>query len=151
MHLIHLTLVIATLLCTHGLVQSKPAGHSAANLKDHVKYLLNIMGVENEYELFLTYMKVYSPEDAKLKALYNDYFSHDAYVSDLTEIYMKYYTVEDVIKLIDFYSSPLGRKTLQLNHELHKQMEEIMLTKISDYIFTASEQGFDIVLPHIAQ
>jgi hypothetical protein len=151
MHFIGLTLFLTALLCTNGLVQGKPAAQSSVSLKDYVKYLLNIMGVENEYVLFLSYMKVYPPEDVKLKALYNEYFSLDAYLSDLTEIYMKYYTMDDVMKLIEFYSSPLGKKTLQLNHELHKQMEEIMLTKISDYIFTSAERGFDIVLPQISK
>ncbi|UJR33155.1 hypothetical protein I4U23_020612 [Adineta vaga] len=149
MHLIRLILFITALFCTNDLIQAKATTPSTAVFKDYVKYLLNVMGVENEYMLFLTYMKVYSPEDSKLKALYNEYFSHDAYMSDLTEIYMNYYTLEDVMKLIDFYSSPLGKKTLRMNHDVNKQMEDIMLNKISDYIFTSTEQGFDIILPQI--
>jgi hypothetical protein len=95
-------------------------------------------------------MKVYPPEDMKMRALYNEFFSFDAYTSDLTQIYAKYYTLDDIINLIKFYSSLLGKKTLQMNHELHQKMEDIMLNKISDYILTSTEQGFDI-LPEISK
>jgi hypothetical protein len=96
-------------------------------------------------------MKIYPPEDVKMKAFYNELFAFDAYVSDLIDIYAKYYTMDEIIKLINFYSSPLGKKNLQMNQEFDREMEDIMLTKISDYIFTSSEHGFDILLPQISQ
>jgi hypothetical protein len=151
MHFIRSTIFIIALSCTIGISQGKPNNSSLNNFKDYVKDLLNIMGVENEYTRFLSYMKVYPPEDMKMRALYNEFFSFDAYTSDLTQIYAKYYTLDDVINLIKFYSSLLGKKTLQLNHELHKKMEDIMLNKISDYILTSTEQGFDILLPEISK
>ncbi len=86
-----------------------------------------------------------------MKNFYNELFSLDSYVSDLIEIYAKHYTLDDVINLINFYSSPLGKKTLRMNQVLNKQMEDLMLTKISDYIFTSAEHGYDIVLPQIPQ
>jgi hypothetical protein len=151
MHFIHPTTLIIVLLCTICTIQGKPTNSSSNNLKDYVKYLLNIIGVENEYVRFLSFMKVYRPEDAKMKGLYDELFSLDAYISDLTTVYSKYYTLDDVIKLIDFYSSPLGKKTLQINQQLNPQMEDIMLSKISDYIFTSTQYGFDIPLPQIRQ
>jgi len=151
MHFIRSKILIIALLCTIGIIQGKPIRSSASNLKAYIKYLLNITGVENEYTRFLSYIKIHPPEDIKMKALYNELFSFDTYVSDLTEIYVKYYTLDDVIQLINFYSSPLGKKTLQLTQELNRQMEDIMLTKISDYIFTLIENGFDVVLPQIPQ
>lgn len=105
------------------------------------------MGTENEYTRFLSFMKISPPEDLTMKALYHKYFSLESYTSDLTEIYAKYYTVDEIIQLISFYSSPLGKKNLQFHHELNRQMDDMMLTKISDYIFTAQEHGFDIPLP----
>jgi hypothetical protein len=53
------------------------------------------------------------------------------------------------MELIKFYSSPLGEKSLQFNNILNQQMEDLMLTKISDYIFTATEHGSTIPLPEI--
>jgi len=151
MHFIRSTVFIIALFCTIGISQGKPNNSSLNSFKDYVKDLLNIMGVENEYTRFLSYMKVYPPEDVKMRALYNEFFSFDAYISDLTQIYAKYYTIDDIIKLIRFYSSLLGKKTLQMNHELHKKMEDIMLNKISDYILTSTEQGFDVLLPEISK
>ncbi|CAF1267986.1 unnamed protein product [Adineta steineri] len=150
MHFICLTIFITALFCANGIIEGKPTGPSSANIKDYVKYLLSLIGVENEYTRFLSYVKIYPPEDKKMKALYDEYFSLESYLSDLTDIYTKHYTLEDILKLIDFYSSSLGKKTLQLNHELNHQMEDVMLTKISDYIFTSTEKGFDIILPQIS-
>jgi len=151
MHFIRSTLFITALLCTISTIQGKSTSSTSNNLKGYVKYLLNIIGVENEYQRFLSFMKIHPPEDIKMKNFYNELFSFDSYLSDLIEIYAKHYTLDDVINLINFYSSPLGKKTLRMNKELNKQMEDLMLTKISDYIFTSAEHGYDIVLPQIPQ
>lgn len=150
MHFIRSTLFIIALLCTIGLIQGKPTSSSSPNIKAYIKYLLTLTGVENEYTRFLSYMKIYPPEDIKMKNLYNTLFSSDSYVTDLIDIYAKNYTLEEIIQLINFYSSPLGKKTLQMGQELNKQMEDIMLTKISDYIFTSAEYGYNIILPQIS-
>jgi hypothetical protein len=108
------------------------------------------MGVENEYTRFLTYLKIYPPKDnIRLNALYEDLFSFDSYISDFADIYAKYYTLEEILELIKFYSSPLGMKTIQVNHESNLQADDMMLNKITDYIFTAAEHGLDIALPEI--
>ncbi|CAF2407303.1 unnamed protein product [Rotaria sp. Silwood2] len=148
---IRLPTLIIVLLFAIGTIQGKPASPSSNNLKDNIKYLLNILGIENEYVRFLSYMKLYPQEDTKMKALYNDLFSFDSFISDLTEVYAKYYTLDDVIQLISFYSSPLGKKANQVTHALDKEMEDIMLNKISDYIFTLTDNGIDIRLPQIPQ
>ncbi|CAF1011710.1 unnamed protein product [Rotaria sp. Silwood1] len=148
---IRLTTLIIALLFTIGTIQGKPVSPSLNNLKDNIKYLLNILGIENEYVRFLSYMKLYPPENIKMKALYNDLFSFDSFISDLTEVYAKYYTLDDIIQLINFYSSPLGKKANQVTHALDKEMEDLMLNKISDYIFTLTENGINIRLPQIPQ
>ena len=140
-------LFLALLSCTIDVGHGKPTGSPTSNIKGYVKYLLNLLGTENEYTRFLSFMKISPPEDLTMKALYQKYFSLESYIADLTEVYAKYYTVEEILHLISFYSSPLGRKTLQVNHELNRQMDDMMLTKISDYIFTSQEHGFDIPLP----
>jgi len=147
MYSIRSIILITALLCTIGISQGKPTSSSANSFKGYVKYLLNILGTENEYTRFLSFMKISPPEDIKMKAFYNELFSFDSYLSDLIEIYAKYYTTDEIIQLINFYSSPLGKKHLQINQELNRQMEDTMLTKISDYIFTSAENGFDIPLP----
>jgi hypothetical protein len=151
MHFIRSTLFITALLCTISTIQGKPTSSTPNNLKGYIRYLLNIIGFDNEYQRFLSFMKIHPPEDIKMKNFYNELFSLDSYVSDLIEIYAKHYTLDDVINLINFYSSPLGKKTLRMNQVLNKQMEDLMLTKISDYIFTSAEHGYDIVLPQIPQ
>lgn len=140
-------LFLTLLFCSMDISQGKPMGTPTSNIKGYIKYLLNLMGTENEYTRFLSFMKINPPEDLTMKALYLKYFSLDAYIADLTDVYAKYYTVEEILHLISFYSSPLGKKTLQVNHELNRQMDDMMLTKISDYVFTSQEHGFDIPLP----
>ena len=153
MHRIRSTTIIAAFLFTIQLFQGPTmAAALSSQLKENIRYLLNLTGVENEYVRFLSYMKIYSPEDnMALKVLYDDLFSHEAYMTDLGQIYGKYYTLDDVKDLIRFYSSPLGKKTLQMRRDLDKQMEEIMLNKISDYIFTAAEHGFDVPVLQITK
>ncbi len=145
------TTFIIGLLFTVTFTQGKPMyPSSSSNIKDNIRYLLSINGNENEYARFLSYLKVHPPKNNPgLKALYEQLFSSDSYISDLAEVYAKYYTLDEIIDLIKFYSSPLGEKTIQFNNILNPHMEDLMLTKITDYIFTAAEYGLNIPLPEI--
>ena len=67
-------ILIIALLCTTDISQGKPTNPSSHNFKGYVKYLLNILGTENEYTRFLSFMKIYPPEDIKMKAFYNELF-----------------------------------------------------------------------------
>jgi len=151
MHFIRPTTFIIALFLTVTCIQGKPAyPSSSTHMKDYIKYLLHIMGIENEYDRFLSYLKIFPPKDnIQLTALYEDLFSYNSYISDVAEIYAKNYTLEEILELIKFYSSPLGMKTLRVNKESNYQVDDLMLTKISDYIFTAAEHGIDIALPEI--
>lgn len=142
------TPIIISLLLIIPLIQGKPTYRSSsANVKDYIKTLLNLIGIENEYSRFLSFLKIYPPNDnVQMKALYDDLFSNNAFISDLVRLYAKYYTLDEIIELITFYSSPVGKKSIQANNELHRQIEDTMLTKISDYIFTSAEHGFSIHL-----
>ncbi|CAF0986493.1 unnamed protein product [Rotaria sp. Silwood1] len=142
------TSFIIALLMIITLVQGKPTQvPSSNNIKDYIKHLLSLTGIENEYERFLSFLKIYPPTDnAKMRALYDELFSTNAYVSDRIRLYTKYYTLDEIMELIAFYSSPLGKKSLQTANEINRQIEDIMLTKISDYIFTSAEHGYNIPL-----
>ena len=149
MHLTRsLTLIFAVVL-TYALIEGKPAHPiSSSNAKDHIKYLLKLIGIENEYARFLSYMKIYPPHDnMAMRALYDELFSFNAYIADAVQVYASYFTLDEIKELIEFYSSPLGKKTIHMTNELNKQMEDTMLTKISDYIFTSAEHGLEITLP----
>ena len=148
MHSIRSTALVLFLLVAA--IQGESFAPSSNNLKDRIRYLLEILGTENEYVRFLSYMKIHPPENnAEMKSLYYEFFSRGSYLADLAQIYAKHFTLDDVNKLIQFYTSPLGKKTLRMNQELNKHMEDLMLTKISDYIFTAMEHGLEIVVPEI--
>ncbi|CAF1259360.1 unnamed protein product [Rotaria sordida] len=148
MYFLRSTPIMIVVFMIFTLTQGKPTHVlSSTNIKDNIKHLLSLTGIENEYARFLSFLKIYPPTDnTKIRALYDELFSTNAYVSDLVRLYAKYYTLDEIMELIDFYSSPLGKKLLQANHELYRQMEDIMLTKISDYIFTSAEHGFNIPL-----
>ncbi|CAF2674478.1 unnamed protein product [Rotaria sp. Silwood2] len=149
MHLMRSMLFTIALLMIITLIQGKPThiSSSSTNIKDYIKHLLSLTGIENEYARFLSFLKIDPPTDnTKMRVLYDELFSTNAYVSDLIRLYAKSYTLDEIIELLAFYSSPLGKKTLQTTHEINRQIEDIMLTKISDYIFTSAEHGFNIPL-----
>ena len=149
MHLIRSSSILIALILTINIVQGKPTqAISSSNAKEYIRHLLHLTGIENEYARFLSYMKIYPPSDnIKMRALYDELFSTSAYITDVIQVYAKYYTLDEIVELIKFYSSPLGKKTIQMNNDLNKQMEDLMLTKISDYIFTSAEHGVNISLP----
>ena len=149
MHLTRSLTLIFAMVLTYALIEGKPAHpSSSSNAREQIKYLLNIIGIENEYARFLSYMKIYPPHDnIAMRALYDELFSFNAYIDDAVQVYASYFTMDEVKELIRFYSSPLGRKTIHMTNELNKQMEDTMLTKISDYVFTSAEHGIDITLP----
>lgn len=149
MYFIRSSTFILLCLCLRTLIDGKPIIQSTPShqIKDHIRQLLNLYGLENEYARFLSYLKITSPKDIRLKELYEEYFSYNSYISDLVDFYAKFYTLNEIVELTKFYSSPLGMKTIRLNHSLNQQMEDLMLTKISDYIFTAAEYGFTINIP----
>ncbi|CAM4933476.1 unnamed protein product [Rotaria socialis] len=149
MYFVRSTPIIVTLLLIITLIEAKPTYRSLSsrNIKDRIKYFLNLTGVENEYARFLNFLNIYPPTDnVKMRSFYNELFSINAYLSDLTRSYAKYYALDEINELIIFYSSSVGQKLIQANSELNRRMEDIMLTKISDYIFTSSEHGFSIPL-----
>lgn len=153
MDMLRSTVFICLFLMTIALIDGRSTMvRLSPNLKEEIRDLLNMLGFENEYSRFLSYMKIHPPEnDAPMRKIYDEFFSLDAYTNDLIQVYGEYYTAEEIKTLLDFYTSPLGKKTLQMNHDLNKKMEEIMLNKISDYVFTAAEHGFDVPLLQIIQ
>ncbi len=151
MNFIRSTILIIASLLTVTLIQGNPVHPlPSSNIKDYTNYLLNMIGTENEYARFLTYLKIHPPNDnIILRTMYENLFSLSAYISDVAQVYEKYYTLEEILQLIEFYSSPLGKKTIGINNELNHQIEDLMLTKISDYIFTSAEHNIYIPLPEM--
>ena len=156
MNFIRVTMFNLVLVLTLAWTQAKPLHQSSSlspslnNLDGYIKYLLRMIGTENEYLRFLTYLKIYPPNHGtQLRRLYDELFSFDAYIADMTHMYEKYYTPDEILQLVDFYSSPLGKKTLALNIDVNQQMEDTMLNKITDYVFTAAEHNIHIPLPEI--
>lgn len=41
-------------------------------------------------------------------------FSSNSFMDELAPIYKKHYTDEEILQLVDFYKSPLGKKTLEV-------------------------------------
>ena len=143
------TMFLIVFVSTLAFVQTKPARSlSQTQVHESIKELLKFNEFENEYARFLSYLKIYPQEDnLTLRALFDDYFSMNSYLNDLTNVYAKYFTPDEILELIKFYTSPLGEKYNRFTNVLNTQMEDTMLTKISDYIFTAAEYGYTIRFP----
>lgn len=147
------TYLLFTLLLTVDRCRSSNNVNIISNeFQEDVKHLLSLIGYENEYLKFLSYMRVSPPEDNPVvRQMYDELFSSEAYRNDLINIYGQFYSLAEIKSLVDFYTSPVGKKSLKINREMRKQMEDLMLNKISDYIFNAGELGYDVLVSPISK
>ena len=52
----------------------------------------------------------------------NKYISYDAMKKDLADIYLKYFTVNDLKGLVAFYQTPIGKKYLSVSSQLNNDI-----------------------------
>ncbi len=52
----------------------------------------------------------------------NKYISYDAMKKDLADIYLKYFTVNDLKGLVAFYQTPIGKKYLSVSTQLNNDI-----------------------------
>ncbi|WP_020207530.1 DUF2059 domain-containing protein [Gilvimarinus chinensis] len=53
------------------------------------------------------------------------YFTWDAMKGDMAEIYRKYFNDEEIEKLIEFYSSPVGEKSIEVMPQLFQEGSQV--------------------------
>lgn len=63
----------------------------------------------------------------------NEVFFNDKYLNGLLSIYLKYFTNEELVQLIQFFSTPLGLKFSEINNSLNMIYTEIDSYTLSFY------------------
>ena len=66
-----------------------------------------------------------APYRDEISAWTNKYFTWDAMKGDMAEIYRKYFTEDEIKKLIDFYKTPVGQKAINVMPQLFQEGSEV--------------------------
>ncbi len=99
--------------------------HSAANFASD-KITRDLMK-DPKYQKLVTPALV-----TDLKQFFYEQFSSDQMMINLAKLYQNYFSLEEMITLINFYQAPLGQKLIQTNKELtlnSRQMAADILKK----------------------
>lgn len=73
-----------------------------------------------------TSRKLVSPAlTSDLKQFFYEQFNSDEMMVRLATIYQQYFTIEEMMSLINFYNTPLGQKIIQSNQAIALQSEQM--------------------------
>ncbi|MCR9083795.1 MAG: DUF2059 domain-containing protein, partial [Cyclobacteriaceae bacterium] len=91
---------------------------SKAQSDETVSRLMEAMQIGESMSGMVDMMKQNPAFSASVPAEFWDEFkaeiTSDALIAEVGEVYKKYYTEEEMLQLIEFYSSPIGKKTLEI-------------------------------------
>jgi len=90
---------------------------STENFDDRVNYLLDLIEPFENFNDTLTEIiandSVLSTHKSEVMQFFNTFLSYRSLRSHIIEIYRDFYTLSDINGMIEFYSSPTGKKLLQ--------------------------------------
>jgi Uncharacterized protein conserved in bacteria len=102
---------------------------SKAQSDETVSRLMEAMQIGESMSGMVDMMKQNPAFSASVPAEFWDEFkaeiTSDALIAEVGEVYKKYYTEEEMLQLIEFYSSPIGKKTLEINPQLSGETMQI--------------------------
>lgn len=106
-----------------------------AQITDFAKSASNVAVEKINKELMKEpkYQKMITPAlTSDLKQFFYEQFSSDEIMTNLAALYQQYFTIEEMMALINFYNSPLGQKIVQANEAIalnSQQMASELLKK----------------------
>ncbi len=68
--------------------------------------------------------------ESKIKDFYEKTIGWSSIKDDIAKLYAKYYTVDELKKLTEFYKTPLGQKTLKVTPKLSMEGQKIVRAKL---------------------
>lgn len=86
------------------------------SFKKDVKRLIEVLGVEQQIAKVREYKAMWTAPDREKEYLENFDKTIPGYLKNIEEYYLSNYSHKEVITLLEFYKSPLGKKMVQ-NHE----------------------------------
>ncbi len=69
----------------------------------------------------------------KIYAFYQKYLGWDKIKSDIAKIYAKYYSVDELKKIAEFYKTPTGQKVLKVFPQITKEVKELGAKKFQQH------------------
>ena len=97
--------------------------HAQANKKD-VKNLLEVSGVTSKYELIVNQFSDQLPKESQANFKKDVQIYIDKLINKEVEQYAAAFSQDEILKLIEFYKSPLGIKLLQKTSEIDNTLEQ---------------------------
>lgn len=97
--------------------------NAQANKKD-VKVLLEVSGVTSKYQSIVNQFSEQLPKESQANFKKDVQIYIDKLINKEVEQYAAAFSQDEVIKLIDFYKSPLGIKLLQKTSEIDNTIEQ---------------------------
>lgn len=97
--------------------------HAQANKKD-VKNLLEVSGVTSKYELIVDQFSDQLPKESQANFKKDVQIYIDKLINKEVEQYAAAFSQDEILKLIEFYKSPLGIKLLQKTSEIDNTLEQ---------------------------
>lgn len=97
--------------------------HAQANKKD-VKNLLEVSGVTSKYELIVNQFSDQLPKESQANFKKDVQIYIDKLINKEVEQYAAAFSQDEILKLIEFYKSPLVIKLLQKTSEIDNTLEQ---------------------------
>ncbi len=142
--------VMKTILVASAILFSSTYAKEATKIDSNIAELFKVMDAKNNYEktLELTFkaqenrlppqiknnpelMKKYQQA---VKDFTNKYIGWDKIKADIAALYSKYYTKKDIEELKKFYSTDIGKKTLEVSPKLSGDITKITQSKMMPHI-----------------
>ncbi|TDK45982.1 DUF2059 domain-containing protein [Algoriphagus formosus] len=102
---------------------------SKAQSNETVNQLMEVMQISESMSGMVDMMKQNPAFSSSVPADFWDEFkaeiTSDELIAEVAEVYKKYYTEEEMLQLIEFYSSPIGKKTLEITPQLSGETMQI--------------------------
>jgi hypothetical protein len=77
------------------------------------------------------------PQLAKLKPLmlefFRKYMSYESLKKETANIYLKYFTIQDIQQLMEFYQSPLGKKFIKNQVNLTTECAQLGMKRVQEH------------------
>ncbi|MFC3416096.1 DUF2059 domain-containing protein [Algoriphagus hitonicola] len=104
-------------------------GISKAQSDETANRLMEVMEISDSMSGMVDMMKQNPAFSSSVPTEFWDEFkkvlTSEELIAEVAEVYKKYYSEDEMIQLIEFYTSPIGKKTLKINPQLSGETMQI--------------------------
>ena len=104
-------------------------GISMAQSDETANRLMEVMEISDSMSGMVDMMKQNPAFSSSVPTEFWDEFkkvlTSEELIAEVAEVYKRYYSEDEMIQLIEFYTSPIGKKTLKINPQLSGETMQI--------------------------